>query len=84
MLEISSFTKNFFESSNNEPLITKQRQRENLAKSLHCLKNFSLEHDLVLATEDLRMAANYLGSITGRIDVESVLGEIFSSFCIGK
>jgi len=84
MSKITSFTTNFFAFSDNEPLITKQRQRENLTKALQCLKNFSLEHDLVLATEELRMAANYLGSITGRIDVESVLGEIFSSFCIGK
>jgi tRNA modification GTPase len=84
MSKITSFTTNFFAFADNEPLITKQRQRENLTKTLQCLKNFSLEQDLVLATEELRMAANYLGSITGRIDVESILGEIFSSFCIGK
>jgi tRNA modification GTPase len=81
---ITNFTKNFFISSNNAPLITKQRQRENLTKAHRSLRTFTLEQDLVLATEDLRMAAHYLGSITGRIDVESVLGEIFSNFCIGK
>lgn len=37
-----------------------------------------------LAGEDLRRAAHALGRLTGRIDVEDVLGEIFSSFCIGK
>jgi len=82
--EITKFTKDFFISSNNSPLITKQRHRENLTRAHKCLSDFTIEQDLVLAAEDLRMAAHYLGSITGRIDVESVLGEIFSNFCIGK
>jgi len=37
-----------------------------------------------LAAEEIRSAARSLDSLTGRIDVEAVLGEIFSSFCIGK
>ncbi len=37
-----------------------------------------------LLAEDLRTAIRSLDSLTGRIDVEAVLGEIFSSFCIGK
>ena len=37
-----------------------------------------------LAAEDVRLAGRALQSITGAVDVEDVLGEIFSSFCIGK
>jgi tRNA modification GTPase len=37
-----------------------------------------------LAGEHLRRAADALGRLTGRIDVEEVLGEIFGRFCIGK
>lgn len=37
-----------------------------------------------IAAEHLRGAMQALDSLTGRIDVEAVLGEIFSSFCIGK
>ncbi|MEO1137054.1 MAG: tRNA uridine-5-carboxymethylaminomethyl(34) synthesis GTPase MnmE [Pseudomonadota bacterium] len=37
-----------------------------------------------LAAEDARLAARTLGKITGAVGVEDVLGEIFSSFCIGK
>ncbi|RZO66586.1 MAG: tRNA uridine-5-carboxymethylaminomethyl(34) synthesis GTPase MnmE [Parvularculaceae bacterium] len=37
-----------------------------------------------LAAEEVRLAARALGRITGAVDVEDVLGEIFSSFCIGK
>ncbi|MGD8692033.1 MAG: tRNA uridine-5-carboxymethylaminomethyl(34) synthesis GTPase MnmE, partial [Methyloceanibacter sp.] len=49
------------------------------------LKRF-VNHDLdaELRAEELRVAAHHLGRLTGRIDVEEVLGAIFSEFCIGK
>ena len=37
-----------------------------------------------LAAEELRQAQLALDSVTGRFDSEDLLGEIFSSFCIGK
>lgn len=37
-----------------------------------------------LGADDLRSAVWALDSIVGRIDVENLLDEIFSSFCIGK
>lgn len=37
-----------------------------------------------LGADDLRSAVRALDSIVGRIDVENLLDEIFSSFCIGK
>ncbi|MGA1615016.1 MAG: tRNA uridine-5-carboxymethylaminomethyl(34) synthesis GTPase MnmE, partial [Lutimaribacter sp.] len=39
-------------------------------------------HDL--AAENLRNAIRTLETLVGRIDVETVLDEIFSSFCLGK
>ena len=42
----------------------------------------SLPTDLL--AEDLRSALTSLGSITGIIGTEEVLGEIFSRFCVGK
>ncbi len=66
------------------PQITRQRYRNNLKLALDCLNNFDLENDLVLATEDIRMAIRSLSNITGKISVEQILGEIFSNFCIGK
>jgi tRNA modification GTPase len=37
-----------------------------------------------LAAEELRTAIRLLDSLVGRVDVEHILDEIFSSFCIGK
>ena len=37
-----------------------------------------------LLAMDLRDALHHLGSITGEVDVEELLGNIFGRFCIGK
>lgn len=37
-----------------------------------------------LVAEELRLAQNALGSITGEFTPDDLLGEIFSKFCIGK
>lgn len=39
---------------------------------------------LDLAAEELRLAQNELGQITGELSADDLLGLIFSSFCIGK
>jgi tRNA modification GTPase len=39
---------------------------------------------LDLLAEELRLAQNALGSITGEFTADDLLGEIFSRFCIGK
>jgi tRNA modification GTPase len=37
-----------------------------------------------LVAEELRQAGRALDVLVGRVDVENLLDEIFSSFCIGK
>jgi tRNA modification GTPase len=71
-------------SSIEAPVITRQRHRDNISTCLHHLEMFNLDKDIELAAEDLRLAARALGKITGKIDVETILDSIFSSFCIGK
>ena len=39
---------------------------------------------LELLAEELRAAHDALGSITGRLTPDELLGEIFGRFCIGK
>jgi tRNA modification GTPase len=40
--------------------------------------------DLDLIAEHLRLATEYIGRLSGRVDVEDLLDVIFSQFCIGK
>ena len=66
------------------PQIIRARHRSQIEQALEYLSIFSLDHDLVLTAEDLRMTIRALSSLTGKITVDEILGEIFSSFCIGK
>ena len=68
-------------------LITRERHRENLEQCFFHLINFEEKNDkkdFDKAAEDLRLATRYLGMIVGKVDVEEILGSIFSDFCIGK
>jgi tRNA modification GTPase len=68
----------------NSPLITQERYRSALRNSVVNLESFSLEKNIELAAEDLRMTAREIGKITGKVDIENILDVIFSRFCIGK
>lgn len=73
-------------SPGDEPAITQARHRRHVSAALAELETFlagSIEHE-ALRAEDLRRAAEELGRVAGRIDVEDVLDQIFGRFCIGK
>ena len=58
-----------------------ERAREHLARALAaCEAGLSEEFPLY----DLRKVLDETGKITGETSVEDILGEIFSTFCIGK
>lgn len=69
-----------------QPAVTRPRHRRELERCAGSLDAFLSGDPVVLElrAEELRQAAQALGRLTGRIDVEDVLGEIFASFCIGK
>jgi tRNA modification GTPase len=73
------------EGGASSPLMTRARHRAELEGACAALKRFgdpALSPEL--KAEELRIAARHLGRLTGRIDVEEVLGAIFAEFCIGK
>ncbi len=68
-------------------LVTRERQRHALTEALKRLEGalaVAAKGKEELVAEELRLSANALGRITGRVGVEEVLDEIFRSFCIGK
>ncbi len=68
------------------PAITRERYREQFKQCMHAVQAYmsSPSEQPELRAEDLRRAITAIGRITGRVDVEDVLGEIFGRFCIGK
>lgn len=72
----------------NETLVTNMRHYESLRLSKENLEQVregimvGLSADLL--SQDLRQALFYLGSITGEITNDEVLGNIFGRFCVGK
>lgn len=75
--------KDDFSSSSNF-LITRIRYRKSLEKCVEYLDNFSLDKEVELSAEDIRLACRSIGEITGHVKVDEILDNIFSSFCIGK
>jgi tRNA modification GTPase len=68
------------------PVITQARHRRMVEECSAALADFLSGDPLAieLRAEDLRRAAHALGRITGRVDVEDVLDQVFRRFCIGK
>ena len=67
-------------------VLTQERHRRAIEQSRDALQRFlaGAEAGVELQAEDLRLAADALGRVVGRVGVEDVLGEIFGRFCIGK
>ena len=68
-------------------LATRDRHRRALLEAARSAEE-ALERigaaQMELVADDLRAARMELDALVGRVDVEEILGHIFSSFCIGK
>ncbi len=65
-------------------LISNARQQKELCGALENIEAALQEKSEEIISEHLRQASRNLSRIMGTIDVEEILGNIFSSFCIGK
>nr|MDA3888074.1 50S ribosome-binding GTPase [Allgaiera sp.] len=70
-------------------VITRERHRLAVERAIGAMESARSEvlsgaDRAELAADDLRRAIRALDSLVGRVDVEDLLDEIFSSFCIGK
>lgn len=65
-------------------LLTRERQRHAAAQAASALERAVLGIEAELMAEDVRLALRALQRLVGKVDVEDVLDQLFSGFCIGK
>lgn len=70
-------------------VMTRERHRLAVERAIGAMESARLEVDrgadrAEIAAAELRVAIRALEALVGRVDVENLLDEIFSSFCIGK
>lgn len=72
----------------NSQFSARQRHVEALADANEKLKDalaaFNLHNAAELLSEDLKLVQSSIDSLTGKVSSDDILGQIFSSFCIGK
>ena len=70
-------------------LVIRERHRQAIDRAIRAMESALCEVErgaerAELAAAELRIAIRALETLVGRLDVEDLLDEIFSSFCIGK
>lgn len=78
-----------FEMQSDAPVLTRARHRERVAAARAELLAFrdawkSRSVPAIVAAVHLRTATGALEELIGRVDVETILDEVFSRFCVGK
>lgn len=83
--EVADFARTYF-GGGEYALVGRQRHRELLRNTTEMLHRSisAADHGEELAAEELRIAAQYLGQLLGRVDAEDLLDVIFRKFCVGK
>ena len=76
-------------SQSNDLVLIRERQKQALlTASDHCVSALAAldmgEVALEIVSEEIRSVFGCLDFILGKVDVEDLLGDIFSKFCIGK
>jgi len=86
---VTAISKTLLDRSASAGIATRERHRQALLSSQKYLSAAKEGLDLGpdhydLVAEDMRFAIRALNSLIGHVDVENLLDEIFSSFCLGK
>lgn len=86
---VEMITERLVERTASIGLATRERHRVAMLRAVDALSAAKVlicgqEEMTDIAAEEMRTAIRALDSLVGRIDVENLLDEIFSSFCLGK
>jgi len=71
-------------SAGGDPVFTRARHVASVRDAVAALRAGAASGLPELRAEELRHALNALGRITGAVDAEAILDDVFSAFCIGK
>ena len=76
------------DSTTDDILVNNARHFEAISNALESIENVERSFHNKVPTDliaiDIRQALYYLGSITGEVTTDEILGNIFGKFCIGK
>ena len=74
-----------YQGAREDTIMARRRHIESMQRA-HSHLDQAINHfeSTDLLAEEIRLAQNALGEITGAVTVEDLLGDIFSTFCIGK
>ncbi len=70
--------------TSSDATLTQQRYKNALLSCVSYLDQATKENEIDLKVENIRLAVDEIGSITGKVYFNELLDEIFSSFCLGK
>jgi len=89
LTELIQAIKSHLNLSEREPQFSARARHVNalqqcLKQTKDALISYNSHQNAELLAEDLRHSQKYLSDITGDLSADDLLGEIFSSFCIGK
>jgi tRNA modification GTPase len=86
---IATIGQTLTERSASAGIVTRERHRLAIQRAIRAMESARIEIEkgatrAELAAAELRVSIRALEALVGRVDVENLLDEIFSSFCIGK
>ena len=82
--KIYSILESRFHEMQSIGFLCNERQKSVLQTTLSILQNIDYFQSVELLSEEFRRALQSISFLTGYINTEDILGEIFSNFCIGK
>ena len=85
--QLQQYGRELVGDADDAPVMIRERHRMAFLAAgghLHHVLAADKNDPLEFIAEHLRLAAMDIGRVTGRIDVEDVLGDIFARFCVGK
>lgn len=87
LAQLHQFVAELMGGTTDSPMLIRDRHRQAFHAAIGALSRViggRATANIEFLAEDLRLAAREIGRVTGVVDVEDILGDIFARFCVGK